>query len=413
MPPLQCQEDLKLCRCNKMTDHSNYWLESLASRNDLLRPKIMQLNELYSRKLWHELTVELEKKINDAEFTSQCPLLELYHNFIAGFADKINPLNLSLIAVAASKEMVDPHDGQTFLQGVLDQIQGYSVQRGPSGADESTAEASLYLEMQLAQYYLIAEDTATCKGMLDKGLLKLESLSEVNNKVAAAVHYVAMQYSKSKSDYAAFYRSALMYLAHTAQEEMSEEFCEAITVDVSLAALLGTDVYNFGELLMHPVMEVLRNSASYAWLYDILECFHQGDIPHYEALCCQHAAILNAQPALVANERHLKEKITVLCLLSFASSLPADEKTASLSDIAKRTGLTEDGVEFLLMKAFSLNLIRGVINGVKGTVSISWVAPRVLTLPEIEAFKDKVGAWLERVDKKAQELEKQSVGIAA
>ena len=32
-------------------------------------------------------------------------------------------------------------------------------------------------------------------------------------------------------------------------------------------------------------------------------------------LRCRHAAALNAQPALVAHERRLREKITILCLM--------------------------------------------------------------------------------------------------
>jgi hypothetical protein len=48
---------------------------------------------------------------------------------------------------------------------------------------------------------------------------------------------------------------------------------------------------------------------------------------------------------------------------------------------------------------------------VGGTVSIFWIAPRVLTLPEIEDIKGKVDSWLDRVEKKSAELGVQSAGI--
>ena len=239
----------------------------------------------------------------------------------------------------------------------------------------------------------------------------LDSISEVNHKVAAAVYYVTMQYHKAKSDYAAYYKAALMYLAYASSEGLSKEFAEAVAVDVSLAALLGEDVYSFGELVVHPIMENLRSSASFAWLYDLLECFHQGDIEQYDTLCSVHANVLNGQPALVANERKLREKITVLCLVSYVSSLPAEEKSVSLADIGARTKLPIESVEFLLMKALSLRLIEGIIDQVNGTVSISWIAPRVLTMPEIEHMKDRLSLWLARVEKKSADLEVQSIGI--
>ncbi len=170
-------------------------------------------------------------------------------------------------------------------------------------------------------------------------------------------------------------------------------------------------MYNFGELLVHPVVGLLKQSPSYAWLYEMLECFHQGDIDSYDGLCKAKAQVLNSQPALVAHERKLREKITVLCLMAFVSSLPAEKKSVSLAAIGQRTKLSIDGVEFLLMKALALHLIEGTIDQVGGTVSISWIAPRILTLPEIEDIKCRVESWLDRVDKKSAELGVQSAGI--
>lgn len=40
----------------------------------------------------------------------------------------------------------------------------------------------------------------------------------------------------------------------------------------------------------------------------------------YEALCAQYGAEMNSQPALVAAERKLKEKITIMCLVALVSS---------------------------------------------------------------------------------------------
>ena len=45
-----------------------------------------------------------------------------------------------------------------------------------------------------------------------------------------------------------------MYLAYVSQDSLPPDFRRALAVDVSLAALLGEDVYNFGELLLHPIV---------------------------------------------------------------------------------------------------------------------------------------------------------------
>lgn len=45
-----------------------------------------------------------------------------------------------------------------------------------------------------------------------------------------------------------------MYLAFVSQDSLPADFRRALAVDISLAALLGEDVYNFGELLLHPIV---------------------------------------------------------------------------------------------------------------------------------------------------------------
>ena len=61
-------------------------------------------------------------------------------------------------------------------------------------------------------------------------------------------------------------------------------------------------------------MKALSGSP-YEWLRSMLEAFNHGDLHAYDALCSKHASALNAQPALVAHERKLREKITILCLM--------------------------------------------------------------------------------------------------
>lgn len=152
-------------------------------------------------------------------------------------------------------------------------------------------------------------------------------------------------------------------------------------------------------------------SSSYTWLHDLLECFHSGDIHRYDALCIQHAKVLNAQPALVSHERRLREKVTVLSLMELVNSLPADARTVPLESIAQRTKLPLDGVEFLLMKALALHLIEGSVDQVDGTVSVSWVAPRVLTMPQIEGLRGRLDDWAGKVGTAGLTLESEAAGV--
>ena len=57
------------------------------------------------------------------------------------------------------------------------------------------------------------------------------------------------------------------------------------------------------------------------WLYYILQAFNSGDLVRYQELCRVHNAALSAQPALVANEKKLLEKINILCLMEIILGL--------------------------------------------------------------------------------------------
>ncbi|PWA39090.1 26S proteasome non-ATPase regulatory subunit 13 [Artemisia annua] len=48
-------------------------------------------------------------------------------------------------------------------------------------------------------------------------------------------------------------KNSLLYLAYTSVESLSDSFKLDLAFDLSLSALLGENIYNFGELLAHPI----------------------------------------------------------------------------------------------------------------------------------------------------------------
>lgn len=133
--------------------------------------------------------------------------------------------------------------------------------------------------------------------------------------------------------------------------------------------------------------------------------FNAGDLAGYDALCVKHAAVLNAQPGLVAAERALREKITILALTEVVAALPAEQRIIRLDAIGAKTQLSPDGVERLLMKTLSVHLIEGVIDQVAGTVRVTWVQPRVLLHAQVADLRSRLDAWLAKVVQARRELE--------
>lgn len=364
------------------------FLESQQAVHPDLAGWYADMANLYQQKLWHQLTVKLEQFVALAVIQAGDALIQLYHNFISDFETKINLLKLAHFVVIVSRQYTERESAVAYLESVIEKLRATRENR--------VEEPVVYVKMQIAALKLQGGEQKDCKLLLEEGKSTLDSMMDVDSTVHASVHWVASQFHKSRQDFAEFYKSVLLYLAYTPLDSLSEPFKLDLAVDLSLAALLGENIYNFGELFAHPIVNILEGT-SFEWLHKVLQAFDQGDLHKYDELCGLYAAQLNAQPALVENERRLREKITILCLLELIFSRPSEERTIPLSVIADKTKLPPDGVELLLMKTLSVHLIEGVIDQVDGTVRVSWVQPRVLAVSQIASLRDRLDVWLSKV----------------
>jgi 26S proteasome regulatory subunit N9 len=53
-------------------------------------------------------------------------------------------------------------------------------------------------------------------------------------------------------------------------------------------------------------------------------------------------------------------------------------------------------VEWVLMRAMSLGLLRGSLDEVAGTVNVTWVQPRVLNVAQIARLSEQLGVWVDK-----------------
>ncbi|URE20095.1 26S proteasome non-atpase regulatory [Musa troglodytarum] len=344
--------------------------------------------DLYQRKLWHQLTLKLEQFVRLAVVQAGDSLIQLYHNFIAEFETKINLLKFAHFAVVVSHQYSEKEAAISYLDGIIEKL--------CATRDLRIEETIVYVKMQIAEINLEIGNQKECKRLLEQGKSTLDSMTDIDPSVHAKYYWMSSQYHKSRQEFAEFYKSTLLHLAYTTVETLSESFKLDLAFDLSLSALLGDNIYNFGELLAHPIINSLTGT-NVEWLYHILHAFNTGNLLRYQELCRVHNIALCAQPALVENEKKLLEKINILCLMEIISSRPSEDRTIPLSVISERTKLSIEDVEYLLMKSLSVHLIEGIIDQVEGTVHVSWVQPRVLGIPQIRSLRDRLDTWVGKV----------------
>lgn len=75
----------------------------------------------------------------------------------------------------------------------------------------------------------------------------------------------------------------------------------------------------------------------------------------------------------------------------------ANDRNVTFSEIAARAQVGLDQVEWLVMRALSLSLIKGTIDQVASVVTVTWVMRRVLSKEQVKDLAGRLGEWSEKV----------------
>lgn len=339
-----------------------------------LQHLFISFEDLWERKLWHQLTDTLIEFFNHKESAAQ--RLPFYRTFILTFADKINQLKLVTLALSAATQCSDSQERLTFLTAAANKV------NNPNSQD-----AYVYATVAVAKVKLELKDTDGARKDLDKSEKILDSFDSVETIVHASFYRVNAEYYQSKLEFASYYKNALLYLACIDLNDLTPAERRSRAYDLSIAALVSDTIYNFGELLLHPILDALVQDD--AWLRDLLFAFNRGDLEAYGVL----AGHISSNPLLAEHQDGLRQKIYLAALTETVFRRPPHDRTMSFATIAEETKVKPDEIEHLIMKALSLGLLRGSIDQVDEIARINWVQPKVLDLKQIDGMRQRLQEW--------------------
>ncbi|EPQ55610.1 hypothetical protein GLOTRDRAFT_75751 [Gloeophyllum trabeum ATCC 11539] len=358
-------------------DVEEYLTTALSATPQELHPFFESFRNLHNRKLWHQLTLKLLAFFDHP--LSKPYRVDVFDRFVREFESRLNQQRLVEMGVKVSREIDNP---SAHLQFLLDLLARIDTKQSP--------ESEVLLLSHIAHAKLMYGDIDGTRTDIDKAWKVLDELTAVDNGVSAAYYSVAADYHKAKAEYAPYYRNSLLYLACVdVEKDMTAEDRLVRAHDLSVAAFLGDTIYNFGELLMHPILNSLDNTQ-YDWIKKLLFTFNEGNIGRFEAL----APLFPKEPILQENYPFLRQKICLMALIESVFKRSPYDRTMSFQTIAEETRLPLDEVEHLVMKALSLKLIRGSIDQVEEKAQITWVQPRVLSREQIGQLSQRLSSWV-------------------
>uniref|UniRef100_A0A0N5AG69 26S proteasome non-ATPase regulatory subunit 13 n=1 Tax=Syphacia muris TaxID=451379 RepID=A0A0N5AG69_9BILA len=349
-----------------------------------------KLEELYDKKLYHQLTVQLKKAIYSDSFTAGLNLKEFHQNFISEFAHRISPLQYVEIVIPVAKYVfnkIDRNAGFEFLSSIERSI-------------ERDKEAMVRLKSGEIELRLMNKDShERClsiheiRQMIEDTQVLLDDLPGVSS-VHAPFYKVSSIYLKEIGDHAGYYREALRYLGCEDQQLLSTEEKKMQALLLGFAALLGEDIYNFGELLAHPILKALDNTPE-KWVVDVLYAFNAGDLNKFR----EYEEQMSGWDDIKKHKDFLIAKIQLLSLMEIALGRPSKERYIPFDEIAAKAQIDLNKVEFLVMKALSKGLVKGSIDQVNHLVNITWVQPRVLSPEQIFSMSERINLWCGEVER--------------
>merc|ERR1712115_83994 len=95
--------------------------------------------------------------------------------------------------------------------------------------------------------------------------------------------------------------------------------------------------------------------------------------------------------------QQMQEKMTLLALVEMVFERKASERTLEFAEIAERLEIPVDQVEWVIMRAFSVKLMEGTMDQVDGSVHVTWILPRALSVEQMKDLAGQFAAWATKV----------------
>ena len=362
--------------------------------------KYDEFNDLYNRRLWHQLSISLESFLNDISNKRDDNYIKLYDEFISKFEARLSPTHLAQLVSIIGHSYDDNNNALNFFNKVL------------NARTRLGLEASLCIDMDVVLVKLKVGMTDEVKVMLDEAKTKLATISSNETIVYSKFYRSQSEYLKCVGPPQDFYKAALMFLAYTPVESLPQAQKYMLATDMALASITGDDIFNFGEVIATPILNCLQGTPN-EWLRELVFALNKGDIDGFNTIVDTYSKQYFAQPFLAAKHEFVKRKIVLLCLMNIAFEKHSHVRTLTFASIAARTKIPVDQVEWVLMKAMSLGLIKGSIDEVEQTVSITWVQPRVLDKEQLSLVRDQIDDWTKRVKSAVNTMKDQTAELLA
>lgn len=352
-------------------------------------------------------------------------MIDLFQNCIIHFAKHLNRIALARILVRISKQFKNLGIAMNFLQTlIISQFDGKSSKKvqNPSWNEIKNASqnqtslmnkiAILIIKCEIAHIHLIGKNVNKCQILLSEITKEMED--HMGNELHAQYYRISLQYYKVIGNAQLFLHFSLLFLAYMKEDSnqksssLSTYEKTILASDICLAALLSDCCYNFSEIIDHPLIETLFGNPEYDWLYQMISIFNLGSLQKWNSFISRHKSLFMKHKTISNSIAFLEQKIRLMALIEFVFKGKEDSESVNGGEYQMKRILTFEAIceycdiamdecEYILIRAFSLGIIKGIIDECAKTVQILYIVPRSLNVTQVAQLEKKMGMWLNKI----------------
>lgn len=145
------------------------------------------------------------------------------------------------------------------------------------------------------------------------------------------------------------------------------------------------------------------------WVLEIVRAYIEADVSAYNNVITKYKDNISKNNVLSTAKPKdiLQQKIRLLSLVRLAFNKESFERIISFDEIKEYTQCDIDNVEYLIIKAMSLKLIKGIVDEIDKTVNVTWVKPAILDKTQMKALQEKVKLWIKKIQQTQKEINPQ------
>lgn len=384
---------------------------------------LRDLTVLNDQKLWFQLSEKLEFLYFDESISKVLDnniKTNIFENFVEPIIKNLNDLKVSDFLIYILENDTSGLTPQNKIDS-LKKVKNILIELDDKKVNQNDGymkriNSITVINCEIIKYLLMGNHLNESVDLLKQVSESLSNPLDENFiaiRTKLAYYQALLKLNQYNSEFNEYYYNSLLFIScyQKLKEDKyfsNDEYLNNVFVwknfrlNLLLATLLADKIYHFNEVLDNNWLrntKFANNNESDYQSEQILNEIISTDLVENNSLNFESNInkLKTKYPKILDENRllFLKQKKSLVNLVNLIFNENINKKVLTFEEISRSISVSTCDIELLLMKAMSLNLMKGKIDQINQLIKINWIQPRVMTKKEIEVLQKNLINWRE------------------